>query len=148
MLYHPQHASPFIYRVSYCKLFQYCPPYYLFEYFRKHQIFLFVSASIYSALIIQHFPKSLWCIIWFTLAIVPVVHCSSSLPSETHAFWVTRSEVLPSMVSESGFFFCYSYGFQIININLGKPTPNRLYPYMTPQTNEFFTIECYFISNV
>ena len=69
-----------------------------------------------------------------------------------HNFWVTQSEVLTYMVSALGFFIfspaVYSYVFQIQNINLGQPTPQRMYPYMNPQTHQFLIIEGYLISNV
>ena len=117
---------------------------------QENLIFWFVDASIYSVLIIKKNSKSIWCDLSFTLSIVLVVHCISIWPSERYAFWVNWNELLSSMVSASGFFFPsgYSFAFQIQNINLGQPTPQRLYPYMTSQTHQFLIIEGYLISNV
>ena len=69
--------------------------------------FWFVNASIYYALIIHNFTKSLWCDLSFKLAIVIVVDCNSSRPLEMHSFWLKRSKVLTFMVSASGFFFFF-----------------------------------------
>ena len=46
------------------------------------------------------------------------------------------------------FFPGFSYEFQIQNINLGQPTPHRLYSHMTPQAHNFFIIEGQFICNL
>ena len=40
------------------------------------------------------------------------------------------------------------YAYKIKDINLGKPTPRRLYPHITPQKPNVFIIEGYLISNV
>ena len=101
------------------------------------------------------FNQALWCVIYFTLDIVHVVYYISSWNCGTPPFWVTLSEVLPYMVSTSAFFlfplfffFGCAYEFQLQNINRGQPTPQIMYPYMTPQTPQIFIIEGYLISNM
>ena len=121
-------------------------------------IFRFVYSSIHYTPIIKSFPKALWCGIWFTIAILHVVHCISTRKCGAHDLQLTGSNLFPHTVSASVFFFfsfffssylpdgCF-YAFKIKYINLGQPTLHRLYPYMTPQTHKIIIIEGHLISN-
>ena len=64
-------------------------------------LFLFVDASIYYILIMQSFPKVLWCGIWFTPSIVLVVNSGSFWQCGKHVLWLNGNHLLPHMVSLS-----------------------------------------------
>ena len=92
-------------------------------------------------------PNYLWCDLCFPLAIVLVVHCSSSWPWVTNAFWVTRSELLPSMVSASVFllFFGVLLWFPNTKYKSGVTYTTETDSRMTTQTHQFFIIDVYLI---
>ena len=142
-MYHIKHESPSIYRLSWCGLFKY---YTLgFDFNTSGNIcpivFWFVDTIVHYTLIIQSFPKNLWCVIWVTLSMVPVVNCRNFWQCGTHDFYTTGSNVLPHISSALVFFFFLQYwffcAFKTQNINMGKPTPHILYPHMPPQTHTF-----------
>ena len=67
-----------------------------------------------------------------------------------YALRLTGSNLLPHMVSSSVFFLLFSLfnASKIKYINMGQPTPYRLYPHMTPQTHIFLIIKVCLIYNV
>ena len=80
-MYYPQHSSSSIYRLTFCRLFQYCSYLPWFEYcINNISRDIFICGDLYQ---LHHNNKILtpatFCDIWCTLNIVPVVHCGSSL---------------------------------------------------------------------
>ena len=109
------------------------------------------------------FPKTRWCVIYFTLSLVLFFIVSVIdrwIKCGTHAFWVNLRDVLTHMLSASVLFFFlflsvfsflsagHFYAFKIKNINMLQPAPRELYLYMNPQTHTFVIIEGRFIYNV
>ena len=118
-------------------------------------IFLFVEASITYTLIRHIFPKTLWFSTYFTLIILCVVDVGS--------YWKRYKIGVTCLLDEwnqrvttwyqyKSFLFlltavCFDE-FKIKNINLGRTTPHRLYPHITPQTHKQIIIEVHLISNM
>ena len=111
-------------------------------------IFLFVDASIYYTLIIKSFPNIICCVVWFTLTVVCVVHCSSRWQCWKHAFWLTGSNLLPYMVSASVFFLLLFLLIQNTKYKYGATYPTCTVSTYESSNTLIFNIEVHFISNV
>ena len=66
-------------------------------------IFWVLESNIIYTLIIITFSNTLWYSMWFDPSIISVVCCSIIWQWGEYAFWVTRSNVLIHMLSESVF---------------------------------------------